>query len=131
VRAIVYQQLAGRAAAAIHSRLVGALAGDVRPESLIALDDAALRAAGLSANKAASLRRGASVQRTPRRAGGRRRRSAPERSSAGSLGEDESDLVVLDAGVEDHALEEDGRLRFDEHRRVFGAAVEDGILGLR
>ena len=31
VRAIVYQQLAGRAAAAIHGRLIDALDGDVRP----------------------------------------------------------------------------------------------------
>jgi DNA-3-methyladenine glycosylase II len=56
VRAIVYQQLAGPAAAAIHGRLVAALGGDVRPESLLALDDDALRAVGLSRNKAASLR---------------------------------------------------------------------------
>src|ERR1700686_1761478 len=39
VRAIVYQQLAGRAAAAIHGRLMAALDGDVRPETLIALSD--------------------------------------------------------------------------------------------
>jgi len=56
VRAIVYQQLAGAAAAAIHGRLVSALGGDERPETLIALPDETLRAAGLSANKAASLR---------------------------------------------------------------------------
>jgi DNA-3-methyladenine glycosylase II len=56
VRAIVYQQLAGAAAAAIHGRLVAALGGEVRPEPLLALDDDALRAVGLSRNKAASLR---------------------------------------------------------------------------
>jgi DNA-3-methyladenine glycosylase II len=56
VRAIVYQQLAGAAAAAIHGRLVAALGGEVEPEALLALDDDALRAAGLSRNKAASLR---------------------------------------------------------------------------
>jgi DNA-3-methyladenine glycosylase II len=56
VRAIVYQQLAGRAAAAIHGRLIAALGGDVRPGPLIALSDEALRAAGLSRNKMASLR---------------------------------------------------------------------------
>ena len=56
VRAIVYQQLAGVAAAAIHGRLVAALDGDPRPEALIALPDETLRAAGLSRNKAASLR---------------------------------------------------------------------------
>jgi DNA-3-methyladenine glycosylase II len=56
VRAIVYQQLAGAAAAAIHGRLLAALGDDVRPEALLALPPEALRAAGLSANKAASLR---------------------------------------------------------------------------
>lgn len=56
VRSIVYQQLAGRAAAAIHGRLVAALDGDVLPESLLALTDEQMRAAGLSGNKTASLR---------------------------------------------------------------------------
>jgi DNA-3-methyladenine glycosylase II len=56
VRAIVYQQLAGAAAAAIHGRLITALDGDVQPAALIALSDEALRAVGLSRNKAASLR---------------------------------------------------------------------------
>lgn len=56
VRSILYQQLAGAAAAAIHGRLLAALGDDVRPEALLALPDEALRAAGLSANKAASLR---------------------------------------------------------------------------
>jgi DNA-3-methyladenine glycosylase II len=56
VRAIVYQQLAGAAAAAIHGRLLTALGGDVQPEALTALSDESLRAVGLSANKAASLR---------------------------------------------------------------------------
>ena len=56
VRAVVYQQLAGRAAAAIHGRLIAALDGDVRPETLIALSDESLRAVGLSRNKMASLR---------------------------------------------------------------------------
>jgi DNA-3-methyladenine glycosylase II len=56
VRAIVYQQLAGAAAAAIHRRLVAALADDVTPEALVALPEDALRSAGLSARKAASLR---------------------------------------------------------------------------
>jgi len=55
VRAIVYQQLAGRAAAAIHGRLVTAL-GDVAPERVMALSPEELRAAGLSGNKIASLR---------------------------------------------------------------------------
>ena len=56
VRAIVYQQLAGSAAAAIHGRLIAALGGDVQPAALIALTDESLRAVGLSRNKAASLR---------------------------------------------------------------------------
>jgi DNA-3-methyladenine glycosylase II len=56
VRAITFQQLAGAAARTIHGRLVAALGGDVSPQRLAALPDAALRAAGLSANKVASLR---------------------------------------------------------------------------
>lgn len=56
VRAIVYQQLAGAAAAAIHGRLVAALGTDVAPETLLALDDVEMKAAGLSGAKAASLR---------------------------------------------------------------------------
>jgi DNA-3-methyladenine glycosylase II len=56
VRAIVYQQLAGRAAAAIHGRLLAALGSEARPEAIGALSDASLRAVGLSANKVASLR---------------------------------------------------------------------------
>jgi DNA-3-methyladenine glycosylase II len=55
-RAIVYQQLAGNAAAAIHGRLIAALGGVVEPEQLLALPEEALRAAGLSRNKALSLR---------------------------------------------------------------------------
>jgi DNA-3-methyladenine glycosylase II len=56
VRAIVYQQLAGAAAAAIHGRLVTALGNEMEPQALMALSDDALRAAGLSVNKTASLR---------------------------------------------------------------------------
>src|ERR1700694_2089351 len=56
VEAIVYQQLAGAAARAIHGRLVAALHDDVEPEALLALSDETLRAVGLSANKARSLR---------------------------------------------------------------------------
>ena len=56
VQAIVYQQLAGAAARAIHGRLVAALHDDVQPEALLAVSDETLRAAGLSANKARSLR---------------------------------------------------------------------------
>ena len=56
VRAIVYQQLAGRAAASIHGRLIAAAGGDVQPEPLLALTDEQMRAVGLSRNKMASLR---------------------------------------------------------------------------
>jgi DNA-3-methyladenine glycosylase II len=56
VRAITNQQLAGAAARAIHGRLVAALGGEVSPERLIALPDEAMRAAGLSGAKTASLR---------------------------------------------------------------------------
>jgi DNA-3-methyladenine glycosylase II len=56
VRAVVYQQLAGRAAAAIHGRLITAMGGDVQPEPLLALSDEDLRAVGLSKAKVASLR---------------------------------------------------------------------------
>jgi DNA-3-methyladenine glycosylase II len=56
VRSVTYQQLAGAAATAIHGRLVAALGGDVTPEGVLALSSEALRAAGLSGNKAASLR---------------------------------------------------------------------------
>jgi DNA-3-methyladenine glycosylase II len=55
VRAVVYQQLAGRAAAAIHGRLVAAL-GEVEPAALLALSTETLRAVGLSTNKMLSLR---------------------------------------------------------------------------
>jgi 3-methyladenine DNA glycosylase/8-oxoguanine DNA glycosylase len=56
VRAIVYQQLAGRAAYAIHQRVRAAVGDAVTPAALAAVSDHALRAAGLSGNKLASLR---------------------------------------------------------------------------
>ncbi len=56
-RAIVHQQLAGRAAAAIHARFVTAMPGRrVTPEAVLAVPEAGLRAAGLSAAKAAAIR---------------------------------------------------------------------------
>jgi 3-methyladenine DNA glycosylase/8-oxoguanine DNA glycosylase len=55
VRAICYQQLAGPAASTIHGRLVVALDDDVTPEAVVAAPLERLRAAGLSANKAASI----------------------------------------------------------------------------
>jgi DNA-3-methyladenine glycosylase II len=56
VRAICYQQLAGAAARTIHGRLEVALDGTPTPETLLALPVETLRAAGLSGNKAASVR---------------------------------------------------------------------------
>jgi DNA-3-methyladenine glycosylase II len=55
VRAILYQQLAGAAARAIHGRLIASLGGEVTPERLLSLPPQTLRAVGLSANKAASM----------------------------------------------------------------------------
>jgi len=56
VRAITFQQLAGRAAAAIHARLVACLPGGVTAPAVLELPLATLRASGLSAAKAASIR---------------------------------------------------------------------------
>jgi DNA-3-methyladenine glycosylase II len=55
VRSIVYQQLAGAAAQAIHRRLIAALDGEVVPERVLATPAETLRAAGLSGNKVLSL----------------------------------------------------------------------------
>jgi DNA-3-methyladenine glycosylase II len=55
-RAVCFQQLAGAAARTIHGRLEAALDGQVTPEGVLALPVETLRAAGLSANKAASIR---------------------------------------------------------------------------
>ena len=57
VRAILYQQLAGRAAAAIHGRFAALFDGQApTPEAVLAVPLAELRGAGLSASKAASIR---------------------------------------------------------------------------
>lgn len=56
VRAILYQQLAGAAARAIHGRLIAALGGEVTPKRLLSLSSQTLRAVGLSATKAGSMR---------------------------------------------------------------------------
>jgi DNA-3-methyladenine glycosylase II len=53
---IVYQQLAGNAAATIHGRLVEALGGTVTPGGVLAAEPAVLAACGLSGAKAASIR---------------------------------------------------------------------------
>jgi DNA-3-methyladenine glycosylase II len=55
-RMICYQQLAGAAARTIHGRFEALVDGHPTPESVLALPDAALRGAGLSAAKAASIR---------------------------------------------------------------------------
>jgi len=58
LRAIVYQQLNGKAAATIHARVLAALKphGGATPAALENTPDAALRAAGLSRNKLLSAR---------------------------------------------------------------------------
>ncbi|MSW44870.1 MAG: DNA-3-methyladenine glycosylase 2 family protein [Actinobacteria bacterium] len=50
-RTIAYQQLAGRAASTIWSRVVDLVAGPFTPEAVLALDPSALRGAGLSTAK--------------------------------------------------------------------------------
>jgi DNA-3-methyladenine glycosylase II len=54
-RAIVFQQLAGAAARAIHRRFVEAIGGSVSAAAILATDPERLRGAGLSAAKTASL----------------------------------------------------------------------------
>ena len=56
VRPIIYQQLAGPAARAIYGRLVTALGGEITPEGLLAISPEDLRTAGLSGNKALSVK---------------------------------------------------------------------------
>lgn len=53
---ILYQQLAGAAAAAIHGRFVALFNGDLSPKTVLALRPAKLRAVGLSGNKTVSIR---------------------------------------------------------------------------
>jgi DNA-3-methyladenine glycosylase II len=53
---ILYQQLAGAAAAAIHRRFVALLNGDLSARAVLALRPRRLRTAGLSRAKAASIR---------------------------------------------------------------------------
>ena len=54
-RAIVFQQLAGRAASVIHARFVTAIGGKVTPQAVLATPFDTLRGAGLSTAKANSL----------------------------------------------------------------------------
>jgi DNA-3-methyladenine glycosylase II len=56
VESILYQQLAGAAAAAIHRRFIALFDGQVTPEALLAASDGELRGAGISGNKAAAMR---------------------------------------------------------------------------
>jgi len=56
VRSVVYQQLAGAAARAIHGRLIAALGEEVTPERVLATPPETLRAVGLSHRKVESLR---------------------------------------------------------------------------
>ena len=51
LRAIVYQQLAGKAAAAIHGRVMALFDGTPAPEALLSLPEESLRGAGLSGAK--------------------------------------------------------------------------------
>src|SRR5919108_5810780 len=54
-RSIVFQQLAGRAAAAIYGRFVQVVGPELTAEAVLATPPSALRGAGLSAAKMASL----------------------------------------------------------------------------
>ena len=56
VRSIVYQQLAGAAAAAIHGRFRLLVDGTLTPDAVLALPEEALAGAGLSGAKRASIR---------------------------------------------------------------------------
>ncbi len=53
---ILYQQLAGAAAAAIHRRFVALFDHQLTPEAVLALPEEPLRGVGLSGSKAASIR---------------------------------------------------------------------------
>jgi 3-methyladenine DNA glycosylase/8-oxoguanine DNA glycosylase len=55
VRSITYQQLAGKAAATIHGRLVDALGGTVNARRVLEVSEDALRGAGLSRAKLTSI----------------------------------------------------------------------------
>jgi DNA-3-methyladenine glycosylase II len=55
VRSIMYQQLAGAAATAIHGRFLKLFADGLSPAAVLALPDGAMRTAGLSGSKAAAV----------------------------------------------------------------------------
>jgi DNA-3-methyladenine glycosylase II len=56
LESILYQQLHGKAAAAIHARVRAFFSGDPTPQQLVATPDEPLRAAGVSFNKIKALR---------------------------------------------------------------------------
>lgn len=55
VRSIMYQQLAGKAAAAIHSRFLNLFPEGLSPAAVLALQDGTMRAAGVSGAKQAAI----------------------------------------------------------------------------
>jgi DNA-3-methyladenine glycosylase II len=55
VRSIMYQQLAGAAAAAIHGRFLKLFSDGLSPSAVLALPEGAMRSAGLSGSKAAAV----------------------------------------------------------------------------
>lgn len=56
MRAIIYQQLSGKAAATIHGRLLELFSGPVTAEKLLRLKDSQIRGAGVSGGKMKALR---------------------------------------------------------------------------
>jgi DNA-3-methyladenine glycosylase II len=54
-RSILYQQLAGAAAASIHGRFLALFSGPLSPGAVLALPEGAMRSAGLSGAKAAAI----------------------------------------------------------------------------
>ena len=55
VRSIMYQQLAGAAAATIHGRFLKLFEGPLSPPAVLALPEGAMRSAGVSGSKAAAI----------------------------------------------------------------------------
>ncbi len=55
VRSIMYQQLAGAAATAIHARFLKLFADELSPAAVLALPEGAMRTAGVSGSKAAAI----------------------------------------------------------------------------
>ncbi|MBX2839783.1 MAG: DNA-3-methyladenine glycosylase [Gammaproteobacteria bacterium] len=56
LRAIIHQQLSGKAAGAIHQRFCALFTGEIDPEKLLKTDDATLREVGLSRAKVLAVR---------------------------------------------------------------------------